>query len=134
MACGNRIPDTKDIDNLFLFARAAGIPKLIYSFRLLETNSSLNYAATNAAIAKYIWTHYRAALDCFAIGNEPDKKDVFAHDFAITNFSSYLQKWRAFAAAITNAVPEAKFCGPDATSGASPWTTGVLRLTMHCAR
>jgi hypothetical protein len=118
-----RIPDTTDIDNLFLFARAAGIPRLIYSFRLLETNSSLNYAATNAAIAKYIWTHYREALDCFAIGNEPDKRDVFAHDFAITNFATYVQKWRAFAATITNAVPEARFTGPDATSGASLWTT-----------
>src|SRR5262249_10425852 len=111
------IPNTTDIDNLFLFARAAGVQKVVYSLRLLETNSSLTYAATHAAIAKYIWAHYREALDCFAIGNEPDKKDVFAHDSAITNFATYLQKWRRFAGAITSAVPEAKFTGPDGASG-----------------
>jgi len=41
----------------------------------------------------------------------------------ITNFATYLRKWRQFAAAITNAVPGAKFGGPDAGSGNIYWTT-----------
>jgi hypothetical protein len=117
------IPGEADIDNLFAFAKAAGVNKIIYSLRLLETNPACNYTATNAAIAKYIWEHYRDSLDCFAIGNEPDVKRVFNQDYTITGFPSYLQKWQRFAAAITKAVPEAKFAGPDAGSANIYWTT-----------
>ena len=116
------IPGKTEIDNLFAFARAAGVQKVIYSLRLLETDAAQHCAATNAAIAKYIWDHYRAQLDCFALGNEPDLQRVYKQDFAITNFSTYLSKWRAFAAAITNAVPDARFAGPDAGSGNVFWT------------
>src|ERR1019366_7398318 len=66
------IPDETDIDSLFGFVRAAGVKQVIYSLRLLPTNSAQQYPATNAAIAKYIWSHYRTQLECFAIGNEPD--------------------------------------------------------------
>jgi hypothetical protein len=121
------IPDETDIDNLFAFARVAGVRKVIYSLRLLETNAACQYAATNAAIAKYIWSHYRSRLECFSIGNEPDLNRVYHQDFAITNFAAYLDKWRRFAAAITNAVPEAKFAGPDAGSGNITWTTRFAR-------
>lgn len=117
------IPGRAEIDELFAFARAAGINKIIYSLRLLETNAACNYAATNAELAGYIWSHYRSALDCFAIGNEPDVRRVFKQDITITNFQTYLKKWRQFAAAITNAVPEAKFAGPDAGSANIDWTT-----------
>ncbi len=117
------IPNPTDIDNLFAFARAAGVRQVIYSFRLLETNSALQYAATNAALAQYIWAHYRANLDCFALGNEPDLRRVYHQDFTITNFTTYIDKWRRFAAAITNAAPGAKFAGPDAGSGNVSWTT-----------
>jgi hypothetical protein len=117
------IPDRDDIDSLFAFAKAAGVGKIIYSFRLLETNAALNYAATNAAVAQYIWSHYRSSLDCFALGNEPDLHRVFKQDVSITDFPTYLEKWRRFAAAITNAVPEAKFAGPDGGSGEVNWTT-----------
>ncbi len=116
------IPDVADIDEFFSFVRAAGVQKVVYSLRLLETNSALNYAATNAAIAKHIWDHHREYLDCFSIGNEPNLERVFNQDVAIINFDSYLRKWRLFAAAITNAVPEARFAGPDAASGNIPWT------------
>jgi hypothetical protein len=116
------IPGEADIDNLFAFAKAAGVNKIIYSLRLLETNPACNYAATNAAIAKYIWAHYRESLESFAIGNEPDVKRVFKQDYAITDFRSYLAKWQRFAAAITNAVPGAKFAGPDAGSANVFWT------------
>ncbi len=116
------IPNTADIDSFFAFVRAAGVEKVIYSLRLLETNSALNYAQTNADIAKYIWKNYRQYLDCFAIGNETDLQRVFNQDVSIRDFDSFIHKWRAFAAAITNAVPDAKFAGPDASSGNVPWT------------
>jgi hypothetical protein len=117
------IPGQAEIDNLFAFARAAGVNKIIYSLRLLETDPARPYAATNAAIAKYIWTHYRPWLECFALGNEPDLRRVYGQDLYITNFTTYLDKWRKFAQAITNAVPEAKFAGPDGGSGNESWTT-----------
>jgi hypothetical protein len=117
------IPGEKDIDSLFAFAQAAHINKVIYSLRLLETNTTQNYAATNAAIAQYIWGHYRSQLDCFALGNEPDRQNIYKQDVTITNFATYLRKWRQFAAAIADAVPQAKFAGPDAGSGNIYWTT-----------
>jgi hypothetical protein len=108
------VPGPADIDQLFAFAKAADV-KVIYSFRLL------NGDPTNAAaLAKYIWQHYRAQLDCFAIGNEPNVKSYRYPPFgtgpdpAITNYSSYLATWTKFADTITNTVPDAKFQGPDA--------------------
>jgi hypothetical protein len=117
------IPGRQEIDDLFAFAAAAGVNKIIYSLRLLETDSAQHYAVTNAAIAKYIWDHYREQLDCFSIGNEPDRRVIFDKDLTITNFQTYLEKWRKFAGAITSTVPEAKFAGPDGSSGNVSWTT-----------
>jgi hypothetical protein len=117
------IPDHADIDNLFAFVKAAHVNKVIYSLRLLETNAAQHYAETDAAIAKYIWDKYRSYLECFAIGNEPDRGTIYAQDLTITNFATYRNKWRQFASAITDAVPEAKFGGPDAGSGNIYWTT-----------
>lgn len=108
------IPSHADIDSVFGFARATRI-KVIYSLRLLDGNP-----AADAATAKYIWTHYRRWLDCFAVGNEPNVKSYryppfgWGTDPAITNYMSYLADWRKFAAAITRAAPGAKFAGPDA--------------------
>ena len=116
------IPDHAAIDDLFAFAEKAGIKKIIYSFRLLETNADLHYDLTNAALAKYIWDHHRDRLDCFAIANEPDLQRVFKQDFEVRNFETYFTKWQRFAAAITNAVPDAKFAGPDAASPKGNWT------------
>jgi hypothetical protein len=125
------IPGKTEIDDLFAFARVAGVTKIIYSLRLLETDLAQNYAATNAAISKYIWDHYRSQLDCFSLGNEPDRRAVFDQDLTITNFETYLEKWRRFAAAITNVVPEAKFAGPDGSSGNVPWTTAFANAEKH---
>ena len=121
------IPNEADIDDLFAFVKAAGVQKVIYSLRLLETHPGCNYAATNAAIAKYIWSKYRPWLDCLAIGNEPSRRAIYDQDPAIKNFDSYLGKWRQFASAITSAVPEATFAGPDASSGDVFWTTNFAR-------
>ncbi len=117
------IPDHHDIDNLFAFARAAEVDKIIYSLRLLETNTTQHYPETDAAIAQYIWAHYRSQLDSFALGNEPDLRRVYLHDIVITNFATYLREWRQFASTITNVVPEAGFAGPDAASANISWTT-----------
>jgi hypothetical protein len=114
------IPSRADVDNVFGFARAAGI-RVIYSLPLLEAN-----AAEDAAMAKYIWTRYQPCLAAFAIGNEPNEPPYFSAPFgAITNYACYLAAWRTFAAAITNAVPAAKFTGPEA--GGPDWVTNFTR-------
>ena len=103
------VPSREDIDSVFGFARATGI-KVIYSLRLLNGD-----AADDASIAKYIWTHYRPYLDSFSIGNEPNEPPYRRpRTGAITNYAGYLDAWRKFALAITNAVPNAKFTGPEA--------------------
>src|ERR1700722_13876987 len=109
------VPSPEDIDNLFGFARAADV-KVIYSLRLLDGN-----VLDDASSAKYIWKHYRPYLDCFAIGNEPNEPPYSssAESGAIKDYESYLSAWKKFAAAVTNAVPIAKFSGPD--SGGTDW-------------
>lgn len=102
------IPTRADIDSVFGFARAARI-KVIYTLRLLGGNP-----ADAAATAAYIWTRYRPYLDCFSIGNEPSGPPYrFWSRSTMTDYASYLAAWRVFAAAVTNAVPGAKFAGPD---------------------
>ena len=125
------IPDHTDIDNLFAFVKAAHVNKVIYSLRLLETDAAQHYAETDAAIAKYIWDKYRPYLECFAIGNEPDRGNIYAQDWGITNFATYHSKWRQFATAITEAVPEATFAGPDAGSGNINWTTRFAKTEKN---
>jgi hypothetical protein len=114
------IPSRADVDNLFSFARAANI-KVIYSLPLLDGD-----ATDDAATAQYIWTHYRDYLDCFSIGNEPNEPPYsHAPVGAITNYIAYLTAWRTFAAAITNAVPRAKFAGPE--SGGIDWVPDFIK-------
>jgi hypothetical protein len=102
----NYMPTDSDIDALFHFAKASSV-NVIYSLCLLNGNSK-----RDASAAKYVWDNYRKYLLCFAIGNEPDfyKK---GRDHEITNDASFVAKWIRFAGAVTNAVPEAKFGGPD---------------------
>lgn len=110
----NFTPANKDIDALFRFARAAGV-KVIYSLRLLNGDAS-----SDAATAKYIWENYRQQLDCFCIGNEPQL--YHGKDPQITDFATYLVKWRKIASAIADAAPGAKFGGPDSgPGGAKAW-------------
>ena len=59
------VPQEKDIDEFFNFARAAGV-KVIYSFRLKNGDP-----ADSARLAGYIAAHDADALDCYSIGNEP---------------------------------------------------------------
>jgi hypothetical protein len=125
------LPTTRDIDQLFAFAQAAGV-KVIYSLRLL--NGSIQ---ADAVVANYIWTHYRAQLDSFAIGNEPDWDSYHQSDLSITDYTSYLAAWRKFAAAITETEAGITFSGPDTGGnlltgspdrGPGPsWTTSFAR-------
>jgi hypothetical protein len=136
--CATPIPTHEDIDNLFDFARAADI-KVIYSLRLLNVSGCANphLAEDDAEIAQYIWKKYRANLDSFSIGNEPDVREYHSHaDYVLdpairettpgvagSAYPSYLADWRHFAAVIHKAVPGARFSGPDtAVSSTSSFT------------
>jgi hypothetical protein len=103
-------PGPADVDQLFGFAKAAGI-KVIFSFRLLNGNPT-----SAPPVAAYIWQHFRPELDYFAVGNEPDWRKYHRSDLRITNYPSYLADWRNFAGAIHAAVPDAPFAGPDTGS------------------
>ncbi|HTR81100.1 MAG TPA: hypothetical protein VMM58_05660 [Bacteroidota bacterium] len=112
-------PTRDDIDALFRFAKETDV-NVIYSFRLLNGNPQ-----ENASTAKYIWSKYRPYLNSFAIGNEPDWHSFHMRDPEIfeatpgvpgTAFPSYLAKWRRFAKAILDSVPEVKFSGPNSGS------------------
>jgi hypothetical protein len=136
--CVIPIPTRKDIDKLFEFARLAGV-KVIYSFRLLNVSECANesLASDNAEIAQYIWNKYRASLDTFSIGNEPDVLSFHSYAGHIVDpriyettprvpgsaYPSFLADWRHFAEAILKLVPSAKFSGPDtAVSSKSSFT------------
>jgi hypothetical protein len=117
-----KIPDKADIDNLFGFARAAGV-KVIYTLRLNESSP-----AEAAKTAKYIIDNYRPELTCFALGNEPDK--------LVTNAQVYGQALRAYMAAINAATsaPEAVFCGPGAMHRNVQWANDFARDFAHDKR
>lgn len=136
--CVTDIPTYKDIDQLFEFAKAAEI-KVIYSVRLLNVAACANphLAEDDAKIVRYIWDHYRANLDSFSIGNEPDVSGYHSRpgrvvdpaicesvpDVPGSSYPSYLADWRHFAAVIHTAVPQAKFSGPEtAVSSKSSFT------------
>ena len=93
------IPQEKDIDKLFDFARAAGV-KVIYSFRLKDGDPT-----NSARLASYIAAHDADALECFAIGNEPNFYGTF---------ESFYAHWKPQYDAILKAVPDAMFDGPSA--------------------
>lgn len=94
------VPDEKDADQLFDFARAANV-KVIYSFRLKKGDP-----AASASLAKHIMEKDSDALDCLAIGNEPN--------FYLKPYSNLYPQWKAQYDAILQAVPQAMFDGPSA--------------------
>jgi hypothetical protein len=116
------------IDNLFAFAREAGV-KVIYTLRLLNpaTKPVGDLRTFDAEVAGYIWRRYRENVASFAIGNEPDWHAFHTHaghlaDPAIyeeipevpgSAYSSYRAQWQSFAAAVADAAPGALLSGPD---------------------
>jgi hypothetical protein len=97
------VPQEKDIDPLFAFARAAGV-KVIYSFRLKKGDP-----AVSARLAAYIAEHDADALDCFSIGNEPNAYDK--------TFEAYFADWKPHYDAVLKADPAAMFDGPSVFAG-----------------
>jgi hypothetical protein len=126
--CVTPTPSYQDIDNLFEFAKATGV-KVIYSVRLedLASCSNPDLAEDDTKIVQYIWSKYRANVDSFSIGNEPDVREYHTRpgqllDPAIyettpgvagSAYQAYLKEWKRFAGIIHKAVPGAKFSGPD---------------------
>jgi len=94
------VPQEKDIDELFNFARVAGV-KVIYSFRLKNGDPT-----NSARLAGYIAAHDADALDCYSIGNEPN--------FYLKTYAAYFAQWKLHYEAILKVVPAAKFDGPSA--------------------
>jgi hypothetical protein len=95
------VPEEKDIDVLFNFARAAGV-RVIYSFRLKNGDPT-----NSARLASYIAAHDADALDCFAMGNESN--------FYLKTFQEFFAQWKPQYDAIMKAVPGAMFDGPSAS-------------------
>ena len=124
------------IDNLFAFARLAGV-RVIYTLRLLNPGAKPidDLKTVDAHVAGYIWRRYRENIASFAIGNEPDwhafhTYDDHPADPAIyeeisgvpgSAYSSYRAHWQSFAAAVADAAPGAPLSGPD-TGAYSPLT------------
>ena len=96
------VPQEKDIDALFHFARAAGV-KVIYSFSLKDGDP-----AESARLARYIADHYADTLDAFAIGNEPNY-------YPDKTYESFIAQWKPRYNEILKAVPNAMFDGPSAS-------------------
>ena len=90
------IPSNADADDLFGFAKAAGV-RVIYTLKL--KNSS---AHDNAPVADHIVGHYAPDLTCFSIGNEPTTYTQ--------SFSEYESRAKSYIGLIN---PKAKFCGAD---------------------
>jgi len=103
------IPDEKDIDQLFAFAKAAGL-KVIYSVRLQK-----NTPEAAAKIAKVVAEKYGDLLSCFILGNEPNKD---------MKYPEFLAEWKKFREVVVSPefVPTAKFCAPTATDRNPDWS------------
>lgn len=113
-----RLPEQADLDSLFEFANVAGV-KVIYCLRLHNGDPQ-----ADAAIAKYIMSHYVAQMDSFSIGQEPSAYPVEKNDqrpnserMGAANekyqYPAYAADWKRFADVIAAAVPDVKFCGPS---------------------
>jgi len=103
------IPDEKDIDPLFAFAKEAGV-KVIYSVRLQK-----NTPEAAAKIAKYVAEKYGDLLSCFILGNEPNKD---------MKYPEFLAEWKKFREVLVSPefVPTAKFCAPTSTDRNPDWS------------
>jgi hypothetical protein len=99
---GSKNLSHEDIDALFAFAQATDL-KVIYS---------LHYDQ-GVPTAKYVWEHYRPYLDFFAFDNEPDGR-LGGSGAAVDHPKDYFTTWKEFARSVAEAVPGAKFAGPDA--------------------
>lgn len=112
------IPDRKDIDALFRFAKAAHV-QVIYSLRLFNGDPQ-----KDASTARYVWNNYRKHLAAFAIGNEPNLYK--GGDPEIKDEASFFVKWDKFDAVIGRAVPGANLGAPDNGTGGTTWAAYLV--------
>lgn len=122
------VPDERDIDHLFAFAKAADA-KVIYTLRLNDSSPE-----KDAPLAKYLEDHYASQLSCLVVGNEPDIYEK--------QYPKYRDDLRRFLAAIyaPGVAPNARICGPS-TAGHPQWAAHfvsdfgpsghVLWITKH---
>jgi hypothetical protein len=113
------VPQEQDADELFNFARAAGV-KVIYSFRLKNGDPN-----NSARLAAYIAAHDADALDCFSIGNEPN--------FYPLSYDAFFAEWKPHYDAILKAVPQAMIDGPSADANFAVNLTKALFSEGHLA-
>ncbi len=110
-------PSETDIENLFEFAKLAGV-KVIYCLRLLHADP-----AEQARIAKSIALKYPDQLGCFSIGQEPSAYPVEQVDSRRGDermgaehehypYAAYATNWKQASLEIRKAVPNAGFAGP----------------------
>lgn len=126
---GVAVPNTRDIDQLFAFAKATDA-KVIYTLRLRDSSPG-----KDAPLAKYLEEHYAQDISCLVVGNEPDVYEK--------QYPRYREDLRQYLAAILapGVAPNAKICGPSTTPGHPDWSnnfvadfgpTGhVLWITQH---
>jgi hypothetical protein len=106
------------IRNLRDFIDATGGWKVIYGLNLWHGTPEMA-----AAQAVYVQKTLGPRLICFQIGNEPDMD----HDSGSKQrwtFDHYWEKWPAFMAAVKQAVPDARFAGPDIAKEYD-WVTAI---------
>lgn len=103
------VPDERDIDELFGFAKAADV-KVIYTLRMNNSTPQ-----QDAPLAKYLEEHYAANISCLVVGNEPD--------FYEKQYPHYRDTLRRFLSVILSpgVAPDAKICGPS-TGGHPAWS------------
>lgn len=123
---GVAVPNERDIDELFGFAKAADA-KVIYTLRLRDSSPE-----KDAPLAKYLEDHYEGQLSCLVVGNEPDIYEK--------QYSRYRDDLLRFLPAIFAVAPNAKICGPS-TAGHPEWSAHfvsdfgpsghILWITQH---
>jgi hypothetical protein len=109
------IPGPHDIDNLFAFAKDAGV-EVIYTLRLRNATDP----SADAGVAKYVMDHYATQVECFEIGNEPNiyAKTYPEYKVLLTNFISAIRQ--------PGVASQAVFCGPNTTGGEKPPWPGLV--------
>jgi hypothetical protein len=120
----SKSPDKAEIDNLFNFAKAAGV-KVIYCLRLRGGN-----AAEDADTVKYIMDHYPDQIDSFSIGQEPNVYPKDPKTNKRPTYDDFAKGWKQFEPVIVAAAPNAKFCGPSVDDNPT-WPQQFMRDFGH---
>jgi hypothetical protein len=101
------LPSNADLDTMFGFAQAAGIP-VIYTLRLQTFNPS-----AAAATAGSLWAKYSSSITCFSIGSQPD--------LYLGSYATYAGEASSYMSSVEASSPGAKFCAPDVSRHNPSW-------------